>query len=120
MTNFFIKFDITMSKNIIIILSCILLFIACGKTVNYSGVVFSRHNIPVPNQKISFGLGYGGKDLNDSFVTTTTDANGSFNCQARLKHNGFLNSISAVGDSGSFSSQSSNSGSISNMQIVLK
>ena len=56
----------------------IFLFMACRKKVTYSGVVYSKHHIGVPNQKILFGLGFGGKDLDDTFEEACTDGQGAF------------------------------------------
>ena len=107
-------------KHSLIPITLIMLFSACSKKVTYSGVVYSRHHIGVPNQKITFGLGYGGKDLDESYAEAKTDASGAFVCHTTIRHNGFLNSISIDGDSGYYDSKSSATKSISNMELVLQ
>ena len=102
-----------------------LLVLSCRKKTEYSGTVFSRHHMPLPNATMTFAFGHGGKDVLDEYYHISTGANGSFIFNINLRHNAFLGAISVKSDSGNYYKKYNcynceGSGTKKNMEIILQ
>ncbi|MBA2611282.1 MAG: carboxypeptidase regulatory-like domain-containing protein [Bacteroidetes bacterium] len=105
-----------------------LLLIACGKKTQVKGVVYSKHNIPIPNASIDLYT-YSASDYPEVTQTAvaTSNSNGEyqFSFRARKTH-GFMRvnyHIKCKSDSGNFSTYSQHplvSGQTNNIDIYLQ
>ena len=106
-----------------IITMCALLtgLAACDKTeVAYNGVVYSRHRVPLPDQRVQFLYSTGNKNEITGRFIATTNSKGEFSLRETLPKRKTMEAIEVHSDSGSYNSGLSGRRSIGDIEIVLQ
>jgi len=99
----------------------VILSVSCGKKRIYSGTVYSRHHIPMPNVSVGLHFGHGGRDATDASDYVTTDVNGNFTHTRRLRKNHFLGNIYVMtSDSGDCYKKFNSQKDVTNVEMILK
>ncbi len=107
--------------NVAFMLAAVFIFItSCNKHVHYSGIVLSRHLIPMPNVRVTITVGHGEHTGGGgSALEGSTDNDGKFKINATLCNNCWGSAISVnTADSGSVEHQKIDNSS--DIQLILK
>ena len=89
-----------MKSKLIIIILTLSIFSSCKKT-EVSGIVYSKHNIPVSGASVFISYRRAASSVDESTgITTTTNINGNYNLSFKSK-NKYNYSVNCKSDSGS-------------------
>ena len=81
----------------------------------YTGIVYSKHHIPMPHLGVNFGYTKGNDNDRAGFYEVTTDDNGRYLLQKKIPRNIYIESISIHSDSGYYQNDVYN-----NAEIILQ
>src|SRR4051812_48246949 len=109
-------------KRLLIIVCAIpvISLMSCDKTAHVSGVVVSKHDIPLPGYQVSFVKGSDGHLSGSGGDVVTTDAHGRFNYKGTLCNHCWIVSIECSGKDSGASSNRMDVGFTDADNLVLK
>lgn len=83
----------------IIFILCLFFSIACKKPVNFQGTMYSKHNIPVPNEtvNVSWDIGNG-----HSIGSVKTDKQGHYLYSGNVDKDAYNFGVHVYSDSGAY------------------
>ena len=93
--------------------------ISCKRKVSYSGYVYSKHHVPMPDLSFSLIFGYGGKDGPIGILPLYTDRSGYFSYNGKISKKGFV-SFDIKCDSGRYYSYKIFKDHVNDLEFVLE